>query len=50
MTFSIGITPAAAAPDATASKTSRKLPTDRRSTSPKAASTASSAKAPGSPA
>ena len=34
----------------TASKTSRKLPTARRSTSPNAASTASSAKAPGSPA
>src|SRR3954454_7340249 len=50
MTFSIGTTPAAALPRATASNTSRKLPSDVRSTSPNAARTASSAKAPGSPA
>ena len=37
-------------PAATAAKTSRKLPSETRSTSPKAARTASSAKAPGSPA
>ena len=39
-----------ASPSATASKTSRKLPSEARATSPNAASTASSAKAPGSPA
>src|SRR6476661_5797811 len=50
MTFSMGTTPVAAAPLATASKTARKLPRGVRSTSPNAARTASSAKAPGSPA
>src|SRR5688500_15118272 len=50
MTFSIGTTPAAASPAATASKTARKLATARRSTSPNATRTASSANAPGSPA
>src|SRR3954451_14936032 len=50
MTFSIGTTPADASPRATASNTSRKLPSEVRSTSPNAARTASSAKAPGSPA
>src|SRR3954453_16879581 len=50
MTFSIGTTPALASPLATASNTSRKLPSDARSTSPNAARTASSANAPGSPA
>src|SRR6476659_8440433 len=50
MTFSMGTTPAAASPRATASNTSRKLPSEARSTSPNAARTASSANAPGSPA
>src|SRR6478735_3532373 len=50
MTFSIGTTPAGASPRATASNTSRKLPSEVRSTSPNAARTPSSANAPGSPA
>jgi hypothetical protein len=50
MTFSMGTTAAIADPPATASKTSRNPPTEMRSTSPNAASTASSANAPGSPA
>src|SRR5436190_227540 len=50
MTFSIGTTPALASLPATASKTSRKLPSGTRLTSPNAVIAASSANAPGSPA
>ncbi len=50
MTFSIGTTPAFASSAVTATKTALKLAYEARGTSPKAARTASSAKAPGSPA